>query len=184
MQPPVLDLSKLSAKKLASAFNKADVQSYFLTLRSLVAQQSVGIGNLYYLYAERMPISTKSIAQAMTLPQNSPLYPTASPLQVDQYLATRRFTDLNWINAVQTLDTSAELMRQQIYLLREINYELYQNRLINERILATLSVMQIQNANAVSQTTLSQLYNKVQSEPPFVPSPPTKQQLQQLQQNQ
>jgi hypothetical protein len=167
--PQVLDLTRFNATQLSGILNNALVQQYLISLRSLVAQKSVGLNNLYQLYAERIPVSTQKLAQSVPEIRNTKLYPEASPMKIDQYMATRRFSDPNWESMIQKKATPAELMRQEIYLLREIRYELYQGRVQNERVLATLSVMELQNT-ATQQIFLQQLYSKIISQPPFAPS--------------
>ncbi|MGE3921093.1 MAG: hypothetical protein AB7F64_09235 [Gammaproteobacteria bacterium] len=162
----VLDMSKVDQDKLNNALaNSTDLQNYLIALRSLVAQQSVGISNLYQLYAERVAVDTSKVRENLPNMPNTPVVPKASPLMIDNYVATRRFGP-DWETTLQTVATPAEISRQQAYILREILLELYKNRVTNERILATLSVMELQNTGG-QQLALQQLYRKVASEPPF-----------------
>ena len=72
-----------------------------------------------------------------------PLAPQASPIQVESYMATRRYYDNNWNSDIQKYDNPAELQRQQIYLMRDLLYVEYQRQLLDERVLATLSLIQL-----------------------------------------
>lgn len=169
--PPTIDFSSLSQSKFKAAMQDKDVIAYLLALRSYAAQESVGLGNLYHLYAERVPVNTQSLKSSgqYNAIKGAGLYPEASPLMVDNYMATRRFTDPAWNTTMQQLATPAELMRQSNYLLQELLYQSYENRLLNERILATLSVMELQGAQ--TQTiNLVQLYNTVRSKSFFNPN--------------
>lgn len=167
--PQILDLTRFNQTQLSGILNNALVQQYLVSLRSLVSQKSVGLDNLYHIYAERIPVSTQKLVQSVPEISGTKLYPAASPLSVDQYMATRRFSDPNWQTMIQKKATPAELMRQELYLLREIRYELYESRLQNERVLATLSVMELQNTSA-QQIFLQQLYSKIIAQPPFTTS--------------
>lgn len=169
--PPTIDFSSLSQTKFKAAMQDKDVIAYLLALRSYAAQESVGLANLYHLYAERVPVNTQSLKSSgqYSAIKQAGLYPEASPLMVDNYMATRRFTDPAWNTTMQQLATPAELMRQSNYLLQELLYQSYENRLLNERILATLSVMELQGAQ--TQTiNLVQLYNTVRSKSFFNPN--------------
>lgn len=166
---PVIDTSNFNQDKITQAFQNGDYLQYLIALRSLTSKQSVGMSNYYYLYAERLPqdISKLSLSQAETdALKNTPLYPKASPLQIEHYFATRRYTDPNWNNNIQQLATPAELQRQTIYLLRDLLYVEHQRQLVDERILATLSTMQLGTLGG-DQLTINQLYTKVNGEAPF-----------------
>jgi hypothetical protein len=153
----VLDTSKATPSTLQ---NSGDVQNYLVTLRTYATQQALAISNFYQMYANRIAVDISG--KIPGVPGGAPIYPKTSPLMLDQYMATRRFNDSNWAQAIQNTATPSELMRQQIYFLAEIRYELYQNRLMNERILATLSLMTLQGTSAQA-VQLQQLYTKAQT---------------------
>lgn len=165
---PALDLSQLSNNDLASIFtSNSDFQNYLVSLRSQAAAQSIGLSNLYYIYSSRIPQSTASYTSMIpNLTKISALYPQASPAQIENYLATRRYRDPNWSTMVQTTANSAELQRQTVYLLRDLLYEEYQHKLVDERILTTLSAMQL-SGNTEQATKIKGLYQKLKNQPPF-----------------
>lgn len=130
-----------------------ELRDYIMTLRTYAAQLSVGISNFYYLYNERMPIQDPQVLQkALALtkqpgPQGGqantgPL----SPLQVQEILATRRVDDPKWYIAMQNAVPST-LLREMLFQLVEIPPMLLQLHLDLERVLATLSAMEIEQAN-------------------------------------
>lgn len=71
-------------------------------------------------------------------------------------MATRRFTSStdtqgktkSWYNKIEHAGP-ATLQRENLMLLAEMRYELYKNRMINERILATLSTTELQNTENI-----------------------------------
>lgn len=147
--------------------------SYLAQIRSYVAAMSVGVGNLYRLYAERMPI-TKTNQQNQTtapfnalnsyglgaiaqLPANSSQLTdgSASALQVDQYSATRRFNDPNWRRGIMEASPTA-LAREQLYLLAEIRYEMFLSRMEMQRMTVAMSMMQLQLLNGSARAGINQ----------------------------
>lgn len=149
---------KYSSKEsyLIDLQKKPEVRDYLAALRNYTAQLSVGISNFYYLYHERMPISdpdTLDLAKAImskstsVTPAVNPA-PTndVSPLEVMQYIATSRVGNDKWYEAVQNA-APATLLRESLFILAEIPPMLFQLHLDLERILATMSAMQIQQAN-------------------------------------
>jgi len=146
---------------------KPEVRDYLTALRNYTAQLSVGISNLYYIYNERMPITDPAIlakaTQLTTPPKGSALPPLpqglVSPLAVEQFLATRRVSDTTWYTSMQNAMPST-LLRETLYLLAEIPPMLFQLHLDLERILATMSAMQIQQAGG-NRLLLEQQRDKV-----------------------
>jgi len=152
--------------------SKAGYPLYMATLRSYAAMQAIGVGNLYHIYAERMPLNQSGNDPALIdpalrglgygaiaqLPANSPTFPSASEIEIDQHSATRRLSDPSWRAGVQSA-TPMVLMREQLYLMAEIRYEMYKNRLELERLLATISAIQLQSLNGTVQQHLTQMKN-------------------------
>ena len=165
--PNTLDLSRLSAADLRKAlYTNSDLQAYLVAQRSIAASQSVALSNLYFSYGERIPQDTTSLANTIPELNKSSLYPKASSLQIEHYLATRRYDDPAWVKNIQQLATPAELQRQNIYLLRDLLYVTYRKQLVEERMLAALSALE-SNSLTMQQTNLQQLLQKVQNEKPF-----------------
>lgn len=159
--PGALDMTKLDPTDLQNAImNNKDLQNYLVSLRSYGASLSVGLSNLYYLFSERVAQQPPNTSGNTNLPTLN------STLQFENYIATRRFTDPNWIKGIQNVATPAELQRQNIYLLRDLLYVEYQRQMVDERILATLSVTQLSNLT-IQKSAIQQIQQKVQSEPPF-----------------
>jgi hypothetical protein len=144
---PSLNLAAAkNAKERDDILNTPSVKKYFVAFLRQIANYSVGISNFYYLYAERVPIPTQNrdIPSGLKLPEY--LTKEASPLAIDQYSATRRIQSKEWYQEMQTT-TPATIQREMLYLLAEMRYELFQLRMVNERLLATESAMQIKATN-------------------------------------
>lgn len=132
-----------------------DYQKYQAGLRAYIATQSVGASNLYQLMAERIP--QQGLGKEAGMPEAN-----ASALQVQQYLATRRSQNKDWY--LQMAKASpVTISRETLFTLAEIRQQLFELQLQNERLLATLSVMQLQGQQ-LSKSTLQQLGQKVQSQ--------------------
>jgi hypothetical protein len=157
--------------------NSSTVQNYLAELRAYTAAQSVGLDNFYHLYAERI-IQTglgKTLnvhkfsavsAQGQTTP-GEPV-PDVSPLQAEEYLATRRVYDPEWYKNMESATSPLTLARETLYTLAEIRLELFRARLENERVLAAISATQLQQLR-IQKTLLD-----VQAGSIVLPSPPPK----------
>lgn len=157
---PIIDFG--TGDKLTRALRTASVQQYLLMIRQMIANYSTGMNNLYFLYNERIPKQTTELLGSEssnttkdTLPQT--LQTTASRLSLEKWMATYRVTNYKykckicdkestWNDAMENA-TPASLQRETLHLLAEIRYELFQQRMLQERLLATESIAQMQNAN-------------------------------------
>lgn len=156
--PPIVpDFKKLvppkySKSQINDLRSTPAVMNYLTELRSYATVQSVGISNLYHLYAERI-IQTGlgkklQIRKPSTVSADGKVVPGAviddvSPLQVDEYLAKRRIDDPGWYKDIETTTSPLTLSREMLYLLAEIRLEMYKNRMETERMLVALSALQL-----------------------------------------
>lgn len=164
-----VDLKKLAAKANTTipvliATNQ-DVAKYIAMIRSYAAAQAIALSNLNQLYAERLPSKVdpnsnnpadKNLAIALAAIN----LPNASQLQVENYMATRRITDPQWVSNLAK-DSPAALLRQIVILLAENLAESYNNRLASERIIATLSVMDLQQLGIARATFIDRSVNEL-----------------------
>lgn len=192
---PLIDFTSIIASgatssgtnPLQQALGNSSVQQYLYLVRQMVASYSVGMSDLYYLYNQRVPQPTstllgtqfQSITQS-TLPAN--LQKQASPLAIEQWSATHRLTSYDpststppWLTAMENA-TPATLQRENLYLLAEIREEMFKDRMLQERILATLAAQQLQSAGS-QQLQLQQLQSSICQNAPFsgtsaCPAPP------------
>lgn len=161
----VVDFGELNSADLENALKQSDVKQYISKIRQLVTTYSIGINNLTFLYNERVAEPTKNLGvNTPDLPQN--LQDEASPLAIDHWMAMRRLTSSSktdkksWMAKVENA-TPATLQREMLYLLAEIRYELYKNRIVNERVLAAASANGIVNAEGNLQLQISSIRRSI-----------------------
>lgn len=152
-----IPLPEQNSRTLTNAFNNnvAGVVNYFNSLRGFIAQVSVGISNLNYLYGKRMSPENGS----------SDNTPTVSQSAYEFQMATQRLQNPNtgdsqqnngWAAGLDKL-TPREAQREMLMLLAEMNYQLYLNRQVQERMLLTMSAQQLHLLNTIkSSITLQQ----------------------------
>ncbi len=162
----VANLSGDKNKNLQVKLNEKQIQDYLAALRSYIATQTVALGNLYQLYAERQAIDPKTLSpelQTALKAVSSQIKGPVSALQLENYMTTRRIIDKNWYKGLIN-DNPATLQREQAELLAEILAESHQTRMTSERLLATMSVLVLE----LNQQIRTQLQNQIQniSNPP------------------
>ncbi len=158
---PTINFEGLNEKQKLELQSTLTYQQYQAALRGYIAAQSVGISNLYHLYAERIPQAGLGTAAGVTDDAGKPIA-NASALQVEQYLATRRSQNKNWYQQMAAASPTT-VSRETLFVLAEIREQLFQLQLQNERLLATLSVMQLQNTQA-NKLNLQQLEQGVDAQ--------------------
>lgn len=129
---------KLTAEQKEDLQKTTAGQEYKVALRSLIANRSVALDNLYYLMAQRIPQAGLGTKAGMT-------QANASPLEVEKHMATRRADNATWYTNMESA-APATVAREQLYVMAEIEKMLFQIHLDNQRVLATLSTMELQNA--------------------------------------
>lgn len=114
---------------------------YVRYVRSVVAARSMAVNNLLRMYAERLP--QEGLGKQAGMKEAN-----ASPLEVRAWLATRRTDNQgDWYQNMATASDST-VQRETLNVLAEIQRQNYEAQMQNERILATLSVMVLQNIQA------------------------------------
>lgn len=128
--------------------------NYLTALGSFIAAQSVALNNLYDMFAKRMVVSGLGRNVGMVR-----LYPTdendqgpigaaiadASPMQVDEYMANRRIMNPKWYADMETAP-HATVSRETLYVLAEIRQEMFQQRMMMEKMTANIAAFQLQQA--------------------------------------
>lgn len=140
-----------------SQLQRADVQNYLLMIRTLVSLQSMALSNFNFLAEERKIIPGLGEKANMKLPSASPGgNPTpvkdASQLQLEQYLINNRLNNSTWYASMNTASPAA-VQREILFVLAETQRQLFELRMVNERMLATMSTMQM----ALTQMSRSNL---------------------------
>lgn len=129
--------SQLSTKQKLTFQNSPAYQSYQVQRRSLIAQQSAILSNLYYIYAKRLPIQTIHASDTALGVE------TPSAAQIQDYVSTWRTSTPTWYTQMATASPS-NVARETLYVLAEMQSELHRMHLENERIIALLATSQIQ----------------------------------------
>lgn len=118
------------------------LNNYFTSLRTYAAQYSVGLSNLYFIMSKRLPQNQSTTGQA----------PASQALSEFKMATWRLFnSDMSqnnqWINQINTA-SPATVEKEIATLLAELNYQMYLDRQIQERILLTNSIMLLQNTRS------------------------------------
>lgn len=152
---------KLNAA-IKSFATSSSYEKYQLTAREMIAQRSVALNNFNELAAERSPITTTQanpdlaqLSQAIGVsPSTSKdpktgqtLYIYASPLQISNFVTTHRTSSPQWYQQMMAA-SRANVQRETLFILAEMETEMQRQHLDNERLLATLSASQLQNVTA------------------------------------
>lgn len=170
IQPlPVLPIGLPSPKQddLQSYVQKPAVQNYLIAAHAFTALESVGLSNFNFLYGERLiQPGLGSQANLKTIPSStngsSSSISDASLLQIQEYMANRRVYNPAWYSQIMSSSSYIALMKEITFILAEIEYELFQNRLIAERQLAAISAMQLQGLKP-GKILLNQQYQAAKS---------------------
>lgn len=145
---------------------QAKLTNYFTRLRIYAAQSSVGLGNLYYLLSKRMPQDTADPNNPITSQSLSEfkmatwrLFKPGSsgtagggimpggPAMPGSTAGSTSIPNKQWIDQINAA-SSATVQKEIATLLAEINYQMYLDRQVQERILLTNTIMLIQNTSA------------------------------------
>ncbi len=134
------------------------LNTYLANLRIYAAQSSVGVSNLYYLLSKRLPQNQSGTNNSLLTSQAMSEFNMAS---WRLFNAADMTQNKQWINQLNNA-SPATVEKEIATLLAEINYQMYLDRQIQERILLTNSIMLIQNtrsgqpsANFTNQPTSS-----------------------------
>ncbi|MGC1182140.1 type IVB secretion system protein IcmX [Legionella sp.] len=131
--------SPTAAPTLQQIQAQATLDSYFTSLRTYAAQFSVGMSNLYFIMSKRLPQNQSTSGQT----------PSSQALSEFNMATWRLFnSDMSannqWINQINNASPTT-VGKEIATLLAEMNYQMYLDRQIQERILLTNSIMLMQN---------------------------------------
>lgn len=133
-----LDTNNLSSGTQAVKLHmNEEYQKFVHDRRGYLSSQSVGLSNLYYLMALRTGKTTN----------NGKDVEKPSSMMLSNQIANSRTSDPTWYADVQTA-YPASVAREAVYILAEMQKELHDMRVENQRILATLSVQLLQQVAA------------------------------------
>ncbi|MBX9586388.1 MAG: hypothetical protein K2X50_03935 [Gammaproteobacteria bacterium] len=112
--------------------------------RHLVSVQTAGLSNLYYLYNQRIADSNGN-----------------SPEMLSNQIATWRTSSKQWYTDMATALPTV-LLREQLFILAEIQRDLHEMRKENQRILASEAILLLRGT-ALSKSILADKLNGVNS---------------------
>jgi hypothetical protein len=134
------------------------IKNYVAGLAAFASQQSTGVSVLNNLLKERTIQQGNHFNDALGNPVGASINVSntqdMSPLQVDEYMATRRIGNQNWYNAIQAANP-AQLSQESLVLLAQINYQMLQQRMQLEQLNATLASIQLTLTNTLSRDELA-----------------------------
>ena len=178
--PPAIDmttyqsiagnLSKSSSKSLPAL---QTISNYLNQLRGYAAASSVGASNLNFLMAKRIPNDSASqfvstalqslIGQNQSQSTGSQMAQQKVSTEFAEFqMASRRLFPISstttgsttpWLEQINTA-SSAQVQKEIALLLAEMNYQLYLNRQIQERMLMTNSILLLQSMQ-MSKSTIT-----------------------------
>jgi intracellular multiplication protein IcmX len=129
---------------------QATLSAYLNNLRTFAAQSSVGMSNLYYILSKRLPQSqnTSSPITSQAVNEfNMATWRLFTPTQGDNSQTANK----QWIEKINTASPGT-VEKEIAVLLAEINYQMYLDRQLQERILLTNTIMLMQNLKAGQPT--------------------------------
>ncbi len=119
---------------ITHVLQNSDFQKFWIALRSYQAKRSVVISNFNYLKAERTPQTGLGTAYGLTDT------PDASALEVENGLMDQTINNPEWYQQMKTA-SPATLQREQLILTSLLLRVEARNKSINERNLATMSIL-------------------------------------------
>ncbi|CAM2916808.1 type IVB secretion system protein IcmX [Legionella worsleiensis] len=130
---------------------QATISNYFNSLRVYAAQSSVGFSNLYYIMSRRLPQQQPSAGDGSSAVVSSQALSEFN-MATWRILNPRAQTGQDglptqWMQQLDTAST-ATIQKEIAVLLAEINYQMYLDRQLQERILLTNTIMLMQNLKA------------------------------------
>ncbi|MDF1796587.1 MAG: hypothetical protein P1U63_08645 [Coxiellaceae bacterium] len=156
--------SSVRAKDILKLKNSTAYQKYQLTVRNIVASRSLVTDLLNQMLVERTP--SAKLAQEANLP---PQYTTqnyvkgskkpqttASPMQVENYIANHRVNSSKWYQSMSTA-SPAVVQRETLYVLAEILSKMQQAHLDREKLLMVNGLTAIETVNGMKQLANTQV---------------------------
>lgn len=141
---------------------------YLANYNAYAAAQSVAASVLNHMVAERQPIKNLGCAAGVAKqadcqgqsgyakynpPPTATLPADISPLRLSHFIATSRLQP-EWRVQMSVGSTPAQIQKETLMVLADIEYMMYQLHMDNERMLALLAATQIQNSVNYRNTAL------------------------------
>ncbi len=150
-----IGLSQAQLKELGEGANT----QFRVLVRNYIAQMSLALSNFNYVLQQRKLTQTQdgkkreaSIAKVAGI--KTQRNQQISIAELDKDMATRRLEDPNWYTEMVKSPPSV-VQRESLLLLAEIRYELYKQRMLQQRMLLTFSAMQMEFARQQKAVEIS-----------------------------
>jgi len=134
-----IDLEKLNTNEENKDTEVA--KAYRIKVYTNAAIRSLLLGNLYDSFNARIPVV--DLAEKSGMPKKG----SASLAEVEKYAATRRIADPKWYETINNTP-SIGVERETVFILAEIQAQLYQLHRDNERMLQTMTAIGVTNLRA------------------------------------
>lgn len=119
-------------------------QKYQAQRRTMIAQQSAALANLYRIYTKRLP-------QPSLLPGDTAIgTPAPSIQQIEDYIATWRVTNPTWYAQMSTA-APATVARETLFVLAEIEKELHNIHMDNEKLITFAAINELQSISGAKK---------------------------------
>ncbi len=143
---PTINWGNADVAERAKIKASTDYIKYFEARVGSQIQSQLAFSNLFHLMAERMPQTALA---------------NKGQMEAQDQQANFRMQDGAWrANMRSPTITSTEIARQTLFVLAEIRQELHQARKDNQRLLASISLMQAQLASN-NHTTMEQMASRI-----------------------
>jgi|GEM_PF-854056 len=148
-----------NTSQAAQASAQVKIAVYLTQLRTLAAQNSVAVSNLYYALSRRLPQNNSSVAGQENSGMSSSNTKTPSSEAMNEFvMASWRLynpvtgndgkNQQQWLAKINQ-GSGASVQKEIAVLLAEINYQLYLTRQQQERLLITQSMIMLQNSKLI-----------------------------------
>lgn len=138
---------------------QVQIATYLMQLRTLVAQNSVAVSNLYYALSRRLPQNNSgALSKEQGSSSSSGNNPNSSEAMNEFVMASWRLynpsadskngQDGQWLTKINQ-GSAASVQKEIAVLLAEINYQIYLSRQQQERLLITQSMLMLQNSKII-----------------------------------
>lgn len=147
----MINFSKLQGQgpEVMKRFINSDAwQNYDYNLRSSVALRSMASSSFASLIAERTPgnmVTINGKAASPSIPEvtdcEGNVIKNPSQLQIESYIANHRVCSTAWRNHINTA-SPATIQRETLFVLADLQSQMYQQHMDNEKMLVALTSMQ------------------------------------------
>jgi hypothetical protein len=133
-----INLSDLYQKEKEGLANGDAGKLYRMKVYTSAALRSLFLNNLYESFNARVPI--KNLGKESGMPNQT----DASLAEIEKFKASSRISNGDWYNTINNA-SPAVVQREMVFLLAELQWQLYQLHHDNERMLNTMTALGIIN---------------------------------------